>query len=68
MLAPVGDVVTMGVDGAIHAAEMVDPTSVIPVHYNTFPFIEVDLDDVRDAIEEAGFNAEVLTFGAALEL
>jgi L-ascorbate metabolism protein UlaG (beta-lactamase superfamily) len=58
----------MGIEGAVHAAEMVEPTSVIPLHYDTFPFIEVDLDDVRAAIEDAGFNAEVIDFGATVEL
>lgn len=68
MLAPVGGIVTMGVDGAIHAAEMVDPVSVVPIHYNTFPFIEVDLDAVAAAIDDAGFEARPLDFGATLEL
>ena len=68
MLAPVGDVVTMGVDGAIHTAEMVGPTTVVPVHYDTFPFIEVDLDDVAEAISDAGFNAHPMEFGATSTL
>jgi len=62
MLAPVGDVVTMGVDGAVHTAEMVDPRTVVPIHYDTFPFIEVDLDDVQDAFDDAGFECEVMDF------
>jgi L-ascorbate metabolism protein UlaG (beta-lactamase superfamily) len=62
MLAPVGDVVTMGVDGAIHAAEMVDTSTVIPIHYNTFPFIEVDLDEVEAAFEDEGFACRVMAF------
>ena len=68
MLAPVGGVVTMGVDGAIHAGEMVDANTIVPIHYDTFPFIEVDLDEVVSAIEDAGFNAEALEFGGTLEL
>ncbi len=62
MLAPVGDVVTMGVDGAIHAADMVDATTVIPIHYDTFPFIEVDLDEVETAFEDEGFACRVMAF------
>lgn len=62
MLAPVGDVVTMGVDGALHAADMVDATTVIPIHYDTFPFIEVDLDDVKAAFEDDGFHCRVMAF------
>ena len=62
MIAPVGDVVTMGIQGAIHSAEMVEPDLVIPVHYDTFPFIAVDLDDVRTAFDEAGFDCRVMDF------
>jgi L-ascorbate metabolism protein UlaG (beta-lactamase superfamily) len=64
MIAPVGDVVTMGIDGAVHTAEMVDPANVVPVHYDTFPFIEVDLDDVEAAFDEAGFDCTVMDFGS----
>jgi L-ascorbate metabolism protein UlaG (beta-lactamase superfamily) len=68
MIAPVGDVVTMGIDGAIHSAEMVEPELVIPVHYNTFPFIEVDLDEVRDAFDDAGFDVKVVDFDTTVSL
>jgi L-ascorbate metabolism protein UlaG (beta-lactamase superfamily) len=62
MLAPVGDVVTMGIDGAVHTAEMADPRTVVPLHYDTFPFIETDLDEVADAFDEAGFDCQVMAF------
>jgi len=68
MIAPVGDVVTMGIDGAIHSAEMVEPELVIPVHYDTFPFIEVDLDEVRDAFDDAGFDVNVIDFDTTVSL
>lgn len=68
MVAPVGDVVTMGVDGAIHAAEMVEPDLVVPVHYDTFPFIEVDLDEVREAFDDAGFDVRTFAFGETATL
>jgi L-ascorbate metabolism protein UlaG (beta-lactamase superfamily) len=64
MLAPVGDVVTMGVEGAIQTAEMVEPTAVVPLHYDTFPFIQVDLDEVETAFDEAGFDIRVMDFDA----
>jgi len=62
MVAPVGDVVTMGIEGAIHSAEMVDADLVVPVHYDTFPFIQVDLDEVSAAFGEAGFDCRVMDF------
>ncbi len=68
MLAPVGDVVTMGVQGTIHAAEMTGTDAVIPLHYDTFPFIQVDLDEVEAAIENAGFTCHRLDFDSSLSL
>jgi len=68
MVAPVGDVVTMGIDGAIHTAEMVEPDLVVPVHYDTFPFIEVDLDEVHEAFDDAGFDMRTFAFGETATL
>jgi L-ascorbate metabolism protein UlaG (beta-lactamase superfamily) len=59
MLAPIGNVFTMDINGALHAAEMVEPARTAPLHYDTFPPIEVDLDDFRGAFSEAGFDTVV---------
>ncbi|PQJ33583.1 hydrolase [Salinibacter sp. 10B] len=68
MLAPVGDVVTMGVDGAIHAADMTDADAVVPIHYNTFPFIQVDIEEVAESIEDAGVTCHQLDPNSTLSL
>ena len=62
MLAPVGNVFTMGIYGALHATEMVEPELVIPLHYDTFPPIETDLDAFENAFDENGYDTRV--FGA----
>ena len=62
MLAPIGDVFTMGIYGALHATEMVEPALVVPLHYDTFPPLETDLDAFEDAFGEAGYDTRV--FGA----
>jgi len=62
MLTPIGNVFTMGIYGALHATEMVEPELVVPLHYDTFPPLETDLDAFRDAFDEAGFDTRV--FGA----
>ncbi len=62
MLAPVGNVFTMGIYGALHSTEMVEPELVIPLHYDTFPPLETDLDAFADAFDEAGYDTRV--FGA----
>lgn len=62
MLAPIGNVFTMGIYGALHATEMVEPELVVPLHYDTFPPLETDLDAFADAFDEAGYETRV--FGA----
>jgi L-ascorbate metabolism protein UlaG (beta-lactamase superfamily) len=68
LLAPIGDVVTMGIPGAIHTATMVDADTIVPLHYDTFPFIEVDLDDFEEAADNAGFEPLVIDFDETVEL
>lgn len=61
MLAPIGNVFTMGIYGALHAAEMVNPATVAPLHYDTFPPIETDLGTFEEEFAEAGFETTVFT-------
>jgi len=42
-LIPIGDNFTMGPDDALQALKLLKPKVVIPVHYNTWPLIEVDV-------------------------
>jgi L-ascorbate metabolism protein UlaG (beta-lactamase superfamily) len=39
---PIGDNYTMGPDDALIAVQLLEPTMVIPCHYNTWPLIEQD--------------------------
>lgn len=39
---PIGDNFTMGPDDALRAVKMLQPSHVIPAHYNTWPLIEQD--------------------------
>ncbi len=60
MLAPIGNVFTMGIYGALHSAEMVKPDLVLPLHYDTFPPLETDLGTFTEAFAEAGYDTEVV--------
>jgi L-ascorbate metabolism protein UlaG (beta-lactamase superfamily) len=46
---PVGDRFTMGPELATRAAEMIRPKVAIPIHYNTWPPIAVDVSAFRPA-------------------
>ena len=67
-LMPVGDCFTMGPKGAMRAAQMLKPGLIIPLHYNTFPFVEIDLDHYKKLVQEHGFNTRVLDPGETIEL
>ena len=41
---PIGDRFTMGPEMAAVAAEMIGAETAIPMHYNTWPLIEVDVE------------------------
>lgn len=41
-LLPIGDNFTMGPDDAIKAVKLIQPKTVIPYHYGTWPYIDVD--------------------------
>lgn len=60
MLAPIGNVFTMGIYGALHATEMVKPELVVPLHYDTFPPIETDLEAFTAAFDEADYDTRIL--------
>jgi L-ascorbate metabolism protein UlaG (beta-lactamase superfamily) len=42
MLVPIGDNYTMGIEDAVRAVELVQPQTVIPMHYNTWDVIKAD--------------------------
>lgn len=63
LLAPIGDNFTMGIDDAVKACEFVNPRMVIPIHYNTFPVIQVDPKNFKQKVEAKGVSCQVLEFG-----
>jgi len=67
-LMPIGDCFTMGPAASIRAANMLQAALTIPIHYNTFPLIEVDPSAWVDLMSEAGHNARVLTPGETIEV
>lgn len=56
-LLPIGDNYTMGPDDAVRAIDFINPSVVIPMHYNTFDLIRQDPEEFRRAV---GNRAEVV--------
>lgn len=65
---PIGDNFTMGIDDAVRAVDFVQPELVIPMHYNTFPVIEVNPNEFKSKVEAIGKKCKVMEFGETIEL
>lgn len=50
-LLPVGGYYTMGIDEAVKATEWLGCKKVIPMHYNTFPAISINVEEFKTKIE-----------------
>ena len=49
-ILPIGDFFTMGAKGAALAAEMLQPSAIIPIHFKTFPVLDQSPDAFREAL------------------
>ncbi len=67
MCVAIGDNYTMGPEDAARAVGFVKPKTAIPMHYGTFPVIDVDPQRFVDAVG-GGARVEVLEPGASLDL
>jgi L-ascorbate metabolism protein UlaG (beta-lactamase superfamily) len=57
---PVGDNFTMGPEDALKAIEFIGPSIVIPCHYGTWPYVEIDIEAF---VSSVGDLAEVVLLG-----
>lgn len=65
---PVGGHYTMGVDHAPIAADWTGAQTVIPMHFNTFPTIEVDIQAFVDGIKAVEKTPLVIEIGQSVKL
>jgi len=63
----IGDNFTMGVDGAIKAADFVSCKQVLGLHYNTFPPIKIDEHAAVQKFAASGKNLHLLAPGGTHE-
>lgn len=67
-ILPIGDVVTMGIDDAIIASDFVQCDKVLGVHYDAFPFTEIDHEKAKSKFEKAGKELILLDVGQSMEV
>jgi len=67
-LLPIGDNFTMGIVDAAKAAEFIDAKLTIPMHYNTFGWIQADANDFVKRVQAGGRKAMVVKPGASVDV
>ena len=65
---PIGDNFTMGVDEAVKAAEFVQADRVLGMHYDTFPYIEIDKAVAKQKFTDSGKELILLEIGESKQI
>ncbi|MBD8026233.1 metal-dependent hydrolase [Ureibacillus sp. Re31] len=63
---PIGDNFTMGPEDAAYAVSLLNPKTVVPIHYNTFPVIQQDPKYFADLVNNS--KVQILNPGEKVEL
>lgn len=65
---PIGDNYTMGPDDALRAVKMLQPKTVVPIHYNTFDLLKQNPQSWAKRVEaETSTRVNILKPGGSLE-
>ena len=67
-LLPIGGHYTMDREDAAYAATLIGAKRVIPIHYDTFPPIETDVEAFASDLDNHGIEALVIAPGGSAEL
>ena len=68
-ILPIGDNFTMGPEDALRAVKLIEPSQVIPIHYDTFDVIKQDPQTWAAQVQkETAAKATVMNPGESLEL
>ena len=67
-ILPIGGHYTMDVDAAIKAAQFAECKQIIGVHYNTFPPITIDTDEVAEKFASKGLTVHLPAVGEDIAL
>ncbi|EAC3312899.1 metal-dependent hydrolase [Listeria monocytogenes] len=67
-ILPIGDHYTMGMADAIQAEKYLKAKTILPVHYNTFAAIQIDLNIWKAKVEEADFKTDILAYNELITL
>jgi L-ascorbate metabolism protein UlaG (beta-lactamase superfamily) len=65
---PIGDNFTMDIDAALKAAEFVGVTTIIGMHYDTFPYIKIDHKAAISKSKNQGKDLKLLEIGKSITI
>ena len=65
---PIGDNLTMGVKDAVIAADFIQCTKIVGIHYDTFGYIEIDHTKAVNDFKASGKELMLLEIGEIIEL
>ena len=66
---PIGDLFTMGIDDSVEATKLIEPKTVLPAHYGTWPPIEQDAQSWASKISaETNATPVVLSVGGSFQV
>jgi L-ascorbate metabolism protein UlaG (beta-lactamase superfamily) len=60
---PIGDNVTMGPENAMIASDFINCTDIIGMHFNTFPYIIIDVVEAQRKFDRAGKSLTIMGIG-----
>ena len=67
-ILPIGDNFTMGVDDAIIASNFVECDKVIGCHFNTFPPIEINVEEAKEVFAKANKELTIIEIGKTISI
>jgi len=67
-ILPIGDHFTMGYEDAAKAAHLIQCRDIVGVHYNTFPYIEIDTEKAKDHFNKNGLHLLLPSVGETIDL
>lgn len=65
---PIGDNFTMDIGDALKAAELVGTSKIIPMHYDTFPYIKIDHKHVKKLAQQKEKELLLLQIGEKINI
>lgn len=63
---PIGDNFTMGTENAIIATEFINCSDIIGMHFNTFPYIEINVEEAKFKFDRAGKKLTIMNIGETI--